>query len=68
MEIKNEIDIRVQVMERLALMERNLVWLSKKTGIPHSTLYSTFKQLVYTPSEANMAKINKVFEDYPVPA
>lgn len=63
-----EIDVRVQVMEKLSELERNLRWLHKKTGIPYSTLYATFVQKVYIPSNENMDKINKVFQDYAIPA
>lgn len=65
---KETLDVRVIVMDKLAKMERSLRWLHKKTDIPYSTLYSIFVQKIYTPSDENLTKINKVLEDYAITA
>jgi predicted transcriptional regulator len=53
-------DIRDDIMEYLKKEERTLRWLARKTDIPHSTLYSIFKQKNIRLSDERRAKINSV--------
>lgn len=47
------------VNEELKKQERNYRWLSKKTGIPYSTLYSIFVHKIFSASPEKVDLINK---------
>ncbi len=53
------IDIRDEIVGWLEDNERDLAWLSRKTGIVYSTLYSCFIQRLFKISEDNLIKINE---------
>lgn len=48
------------VFKRLNEEERRLSWLSKKTGISYTTLYSCLVHRISSLSEPNLTKINNV--------
>ncbi len=54
-----DIDIRDEVMDWLKENERDLAWLSRKTGIVYATLYSCFIQRLFKISDENLIKINE---------
>lgn len=53
-------DVRDLIVQELQNQERNLHWLSKKTGIIYSTMYSMFTQRLFMPSAEKLEVINKV--------
>jgi lambda repressor-like predicted transcriptional regulator len=55
-------DIRDDILEWLKDNERDLAWLSRKTGIVYATLYSCFIQRLFKVSDENLAKINEALE------
>lgn len=59
--IDMDMDIRTEILNHLKNKEeRSLTWLSKKTGIKYSSLYSIMVQRTYDLSPENKAKINEV--------
>lgn len=62
MELKQEVDIRDEIMNHLKLIERDLGWLSKKIAVPYATLYSIFVQKNFKLSEDKKSSINEVLE------
>ncbi len=59
MEIKEKIDVRDEVFNWLTGNERNLGWLSTKTGYKYATLYSIFKLKTVLLSDSKLDKINQ---------
>lgn len=57
-----EIDNRDEVLDWLKENERDLAWLSRKTGIAYATLYSIFTQRLFKISEDNLKKINTALQ------
>lgn len=57
-----EADIRDDVLDWLKENERDLAWLSRKTGIVYATLYSCFIQRLFKISDENLIKINEALE------
>lgn len=56
-----EIDLRDTIIDYLKLEEeRDLAWLSRKTGIKYPTLYSCFTQRLFRVNDDNLKKINEV--------
>lgn len=55
-------DARDFILRWLEKEERDLAWLSRKTGINYNTLYSCFTFRNFALSEKNLKKINKVLE------
>jgi lambda repressor-like predicted transcriptional regulator len=53
-------DVRDEILDHLKEIERPLSWLSLKSGINYSTIYSVLRQRTFNFSEENMAKINNV--------
>jgi lambda repressor-like predicted transcriptional regulator len=53
-------DVRDEILDHLKKIERPLSWLSLKSGINYSTIYSVLRQRTFNFSEENMAKINNV--------
>jgi lambda repressor-like predicted transcriptional regulator len=54
-----EIDNRDLVSKKLKEDERSLRWLSTKSGIRYSTLYSCIINKLFKLSDDNLAKVNK---------
>ena len=66
-----EKDYRHDIMESLEKADRNLNWLSKKTSIPYSTLYSIFVHKIYNLTEEQKelleeARLAQLMADDPV--
>lgn len=59
MEVKEKIDVRDEVYNWLIKNERNLGWLSTKTGYKYATLYSIFKLKTVLVSDMKLDKINE---------
>lgn len=55
-------DVRDTITTHLLLIERNLHWLSKKTGFNYNTMYSTFVQKLIELSDDKLAVINQVLK------
>jgi predicted transcriptional regulator len=55
-------DVRDAILEHLEQIERKLSWLSEKTEIPYPTLYSVLIQRIFSLSDRNLGKINRVLE------
>lgn len=58
MAVKQITDVRNKILQHLETEERNLRWLSRKTGIVYATLYSCFIQRTFNLSEESLEKIN----------
>ena len=59
MAIKKEISSVDKILLHLKSDQRTLKWLSLKTEIPYSTLYSIFKHRIVKLSTDKLDKINK---------
>lgn len=57
---KQEKDIRDDVLAHLKSDDRKLTWLSDKTSIPYSTLYSIFSKKERSLKEHHLNRINTV--------
>ncbi len=53
-------DVRDQILEHLKNDDRTLKWLSGKTDIPYSSLYSIFIQKVFNINKERLDLINKI--------
>ena len=53
-------DVRDDILYHLKAIERPLSWLSSKTEINYSTIYSVLRQRTFKFSQENLNKINKV--------
>lgn len=53
-------DVREEITSHIKHIERNLHWLSKKTDIAYSTLYSVLIKKERSLSEKNKSKINEI--------
>lgn len=54
------IDVRDEILEHLKIIERDMAWLARKTGIAYGTLYSCFTHRLFKLSQDNLDKINSV--------
>lgn len=53
-------DNRELILKKVRDDERNLMWLSKKTGIPYGTLYYCCVRKQFLMSNENLEKVNKI--------
>lgn len=51
-------DIRDKILEHLKNDDRNLKWVSDKTEIPYSSLYSIFVQRIFNLNQERLDLIN----------
>ena len=58
--MKNDnLSVKDQILLYLEKEERNMAWLSRKTGIPYGSLYSILIHRIMVLSDAHLKKINK---------
>lgn len=62
MTTKKIADVSDRILDKLEELERNMMWLSKKTEIPYNSLYSLLVRKDYDMSQENLKKINAVLE------
>lgn len=60
MTTKTLTDARDEIASHIEEIERSLHWLSKKAGIPYSTIYSIIVKKERTLSDINRQKINQI--------
>lgn len=58
-QVKEIVDNRDLIEQRLIELERNWAWLSRKTGIHYATIYSCFVQRLFKVSDENLVLINE---------
>jgi lambda repressor-like predicted transcriptional regulator len=57
-----EKDVRDEIVDHLKKNERSMRWLSEKTKINYSSLYSMLKERTFKVSPENLKKINSVLK------
>lgn len=53
-------DVRDDIMEEIEKQERTVTWLSKKTGIPYTTMYNILKHKISSLDENQLRLINNI--------
>lgn len=56
------VDVRDLVLSELQTQERGVTWLSRKTGIPYSTLYNILKHRISTFDESQLKSVNDILK------